>query len=177
MKILKNFLLFTMVTMLPVSAFCSSREIRSESQTKVDSIKSEILKTTRKYSGYLPKSYYSHSEKRYPVLYLLHGLSDNNNGWLDGGNQKYISDHAIDAGDACEMIIIVPDAGRIKYGCFNTEGWPYESFFYNKFIPSVEKKYCMLSCQLRVRDGNHNWDYWQSSLYLALPFVSCGFGK
>ena len=26
--------------------------------------------------------------------------------------------------------------------------------------------------QVRIRDGNHTWEYWHSALYLALPFVS-----
>lgn len=29
--------------------------------------------------------------------------------------------------------------------------------------------------ELRVRDGGHDWEYWHSALYLALPFVSNGF--
>jgi len=29
--------------------------------------------------------------------------------------------------------------------------------------------------ELRVRDGGHDWEYWHSALYRALPFVSNGF--
>jgi S-formylglutathione hydrolase FrmB len=29
-----------------------------------------------------------------------------------------------------------------------------------------------IPCELRVRDGNHNWDYWCVSLSIALPFAS-----
>jgi len=40
-----------------------------------------------------------------------------------------------------------------------------------------EMQKAKVPCQLRIRDGDHNWEYWQSSLSLALPFVSEGFGK
>lgn len=32
-------------------------------------------------------------------------------------------------------------------------------------------------CDLRVRDGGHNWEYWRSALYLALPFFSQHFSE
>ncbi|MDE6098801.1 MAG: esterase family protein [Muribaculaceae bacterium] len=32
-----------------------------------------------------------------------------------------------------------------------------------------------IACQLRVRDGSHNWLYWTSALYTALPFISRNF--
>ncbi len=286
---LKKFFTFIFVAILCTPAFAGSPAAHAESKTMIDSMKSEILNVTRRYSVYLPESYSTQTGKKYPVLYLLHGLNDNNNGWLNGGNLKYIADHIIDAGDACEMIIIVPDAGRVKDGYFDTEGWPYETFFFNEFMPFIEKKYRIIAdkqhraiagysmggggatayalkhpelfssafamsalmslprqerapvmnpemeefgksvlandcialvaytdeasleklrtvrwfidcgdddflldvnirfyqemrnakvpCELRVRDGNHNWEYWQASLYLALPFVSEGFGK
>ena len=34
-----------------------------------------------------------------------------------------------------------------------------------------------ITCQLRVRDGGHTWEYWHSALYTALPFVSRQFGE
>ncbi|MDE7396649.1 MAG: esterase family protein, partial [Muribaculum sp.] len=30
-------------------------------------------------------------------------------------------------------------------------------------------------CQLRVRDGSHNWEYWTTALYTSLPFASRNF--
>ena len=34
-----------------------------------------------------------------------------------------------------------------------------------------------ISCQFRVRDGGHDWEYWHSALYMCLPFVSRTFDK
>ena len=34
-----------------------------------------------------------------------------------------------------------------------------------------------IPCQLRVRDGSHNWEYWHTALYQCLPFASRAFMK
>ena len=34
-----------------------------------------------------------------------------------------------------------------------------------------------IPCQLRVRDGAHNWEYWHTALYTALPFASRNFSQ
>jgi S-formylglutathione hydrolase FrmB len=31
--------------------------------------------------------------------------------------------------------------------------------------------------QLRIRDGVHNWEYWHTSLRMALPFASRNFSR
>ena len=33
-----------------------------------------------------------------------------------------------------------------------------------------------IPCELRVRNGNHNWEYWRHSIRIALPFASRNFG-
>jgi len=42
---------------------------------------SKLLKMDRKYSIYLPPDYET-SQRSYPVLYLLHGLGDDQTGWV-----------------------------------------------------------------------------------------------
>lgn len=112
-----------------------------QGKVKVDSIKSEVLNVYRQYSIYLPKSYDSSTDKKYPVLYLLHGVFDNNNGWVQRGHLQDVANKVIDAGNAEEMIIVVPDAGREWNGYFDMEGWSYETFFFTEFLPSIESQY------------------------------------
>jgi len=107
----------------------------------VDSVKSEVLNVYRNFSIYLPKSFESDPIRKFPVLYLLHGVFDNHRGWVQRGHLQDVANQIIDAGDALEMIIIVPDAGTLWNGYFNKEGWQYETFFFSEFIPYVEKKY------------------------------------
>lgn len=106
------------------------------------SLESKILKMERKYAIYLPP-YYETSERSYPVLYLLHGAGDDQTGWVQFGEVEHIADKAINQGKATPMIIVMPDANTNRRGYFNIpeENWNYEDFFFEEFIPFIEKKY------------------------------------
>ena len=104
-------------------------------------LKSEILKGERKYAVYLPPDYET-SQRSYPVLYLLHGAGDDQTGWVQFGEVLRITDNAIKAGTATPMIIVMPDANTGKRGYFNQgKDWRYEDFFFEEFMPHIEKKY------------------------------------
>ncbi len=106
------------------------------------SIPSKILKSDRKYAIYLPSGY-ENSQRSYPVLYLLHGATDNHTGWVQFGEVQRITDKAIEDGSATAMIIVMPDADTGQMGYFNNiaGNWNYEDFFFQEFIPAIEKKY------------------------------------
>lgn len=106
------------------------------------SMKSNILNGERKYAVYLPPDYES-SNRSYPVLYLLHGAGDDQTGWVQFGEVLRITDKAIKEGKATPMVIIMPDANTGKRGYFNSVkgDWRYEDFFFEEFMPHVEKKY------------------------------------
>lgn len=106
------------------------------------SLKSEILGGERKYAVYLPSDY-DYSNRKYPVLYLLHGAGDDHTGWVQFGEVKSITDKANKSGVSTSMIIVMPDAQTGKKGYFNdlNQKWNYEDFFFKEFIPFIEKKY------------------------------------
>ena len=104
------------------------------------SMESSILKGKRNYAVYLPPDY-DLSERSYPVLYLLHGGGDDHTGWVQFGEVKHIADKAIREGNATPMVIIMPDAQTGRLGFFNQDEWRYEDFFFEEFIPHVEKTY------------------------------------
>ncbi|MEO6315870.1 MAG: alpha/beta hydrolase-fold protein [Chitinophagaceae bacterium] len=106
------------------------------------SLKSKILGMDRKYAIYLPPGYET-SQRSYPVLYLLHGGGDDQTGWVQFGEVQNITDKAIAAGIATAMIIVMPDANTGKRGYSNnaTGTWRYEDFFFQEFIPFIEKTY------------------------------------
>ena len=103
---------------------------------------SEILNMDRNYAIYLPPDYET-SSRSYPVLYLLHGLGDNQTGWIQFGEVKKIADNAIINGEATPMVIVMPDANTGEVGYFNipSKNWMYEDFFFNELMPHVESKY------------------------------------
>lgn len=106
------------------------------------SMKSEILKMDRKFAIYLPPDYET-SERDYPVLYLLHGAGDDQTGWIQFGEVLRIADKAILEGSATAMIVVMPDADTGQRGYFNSikGDWRYEDFFFQEFMPFVEKEY------------------------------------
>jgi enterochelin esterase-like enzyme len=77
------------------------------------------------------------------VLYLLHGAGDDQTGWVQFGEVLLIADKAIKEGSATPMIIVMPDANTGKRGYVNdVKGeWRYEDFFFDEFMPFIEKTY------------------------------------
>lgn len=106
------------------------------------SLPSKILKMDRKYAIYLPANYET-SQRSYPVLYLLHGGGDDQTGWVQFGEVQHITDKAIADGLATDMIIVMPDANTGTRGYFNSVrgNWNYEDFFFQEFMPFIEKTY------------------------------------
>jgi len=131
-------------TYLLVCISLISSSVYSQSGKVFDnlSLKSEILKMDRKYSVYLPADYET-SNRSYPVLYLLHGSGDDQTGWVQFGEVGYIADKAIKEGKSTAMIIVMPDANTGKRGYYNSINgeFRYEDFFFQEFIPFIEKTY------------------------------------
>ena len=124
-------------------------------------LESKILNQERTYAVYLPNDYDS-SEKSYPVLYLLHGLGDDQTAWIKLGDVQRITDESIDSGISSSMIIVMPDAGTGIVGYINqpNRDWFYEDFFFEELIPHVESKF-------RIKKGKK---------YRAISGLSMGGG-
>src|ERR1700680_4911269 len=103
-------------------------------------IKSSILNKAVRYTIYLPADY-DHSERTYPVVYLLHGYTDDNTGWLQFGEINRYADKAIEAGIIPPMIIIMPNGDSSWYINSYDGKERYEDFFIKEFIPAMESKY------------------------------------
>ena len=139
-------LLFVILFMLGSCALLRAQEIPSEGGLVYNLTKpSTLMQGDRNYSVYLPEGYETDTLRRYPVLYLLHGLGNTNTkGWVERGNVEAIANRVIAEGRACPMVIIMPDAGTDGPGYFNREGWPYEDYFFQELIPYMESHYRIL---------------------------------
>lgn len=62
----------------------------------------------RRMTVYTPAGYDT-SDRRYPVLYLLHGMGGDENAWSELGRAIQILDNMIAAGDAEPMIVVMPN--------------------------------------------------------------------
>ncbi len=59
---------------------------------------------------YTPPGYTEDTQKSYPVLYLIHGMTDTQETWYKVGRTNYILDNLIAQGKAEPMIVVMPYA-------------------------------------------------------------------
>lgn len=109
-----------------------------------DSLQSSVLDAQVKFNVYLPEGY--DKACHYPVIYLLHGLTDDYTAWRTRGNMATVANELITSGECVPAVIVMPNAGGPDTandwnGYFNMPGWNYEDFFFTEFIPKFEKKY------------------------------------
>ena len=126
-------LLFLLVFAVPVL---------SQTGKVIESLKfeSKLVGYPVEYTVYLPADYET-STRSYPVLYLLHGYSDDETGWIQFGEANSVADKAISSGDATSCIIVMPD-GKVTWYANSFDGKdPWEDMFIKEFIPFIEKKY------------------------------------
>jgi enterochelin esterase-like enzyme len=103
-------------------------------------VRSAILGKNVKYTIYLPADYGS-SDRSYPVVYLLHGYTDDNTGWLQFGEINRLADKAIAEGTIPPMVIVMPNGDSSFYINSYDGKEKYEDFFVSEFIPAIEKAY------------------------------------
>ncbi|RFM27121.1 esterase family protein [Deminuibacter soli] len=107
---------------------------------ETQSVQSSILHRPVKYVVYLPPGYES-SDRTFPVVYLLHGFSDDHTGWLQFGEINRFADKAIADGTIPPMIIVMPNGDSSFYINAYDGKENYEDFFVKEFMPSIEKTY------------------------------------
>jgi len=103
-------------------------------------VRSSILNKAVRYTIYLPADY-DRSERTYPVVYLLHGFTDDNTGWLQFGEVNRYADKAIADGIIPPMVIVMPNGDSSFYINSYDGKEKYEDFFIKEFMPSIEKTY------------------------------------
>jgi S-formylglutathione hydrolase FrmB len=103
-------------------------------------IDSKILGKQVRYTIYLPFDYET-SDRYYPVTYLLHGLGDDDMGWMQFGEAHLIADEAIATREIPPMILAMPDGGTSFYINNFDNSIRYEDFFIQEFMPYIEKTY------------------------------------
>lgn len=69
---------------------------------------SDINGLERHINVYVPPEYEKKPNEKYPVLYLLHGWGEDENGWPVQGHMANIMDGLIESGKAVPMIVVMP---------------------------------------------------------------------
>ncbi len=101
---------------------------------------SSLMNQAVRYSIYLPPDYYI-SNRRYPVVYLLHGYGDNETGWVQFGEADRIADDNIKAGELAPMIIVMPNGGATWYVNDYQNKVRYEDMFVQELIPHIDSTF------------------------------------
>ncbi len=110
---------------------------------------SKSLGLTRQLVTYTPPGYEKNSNTKYPVLYLIHGMTDTEDTWVKVGHINVIMDNLIAQGKAKPMIIAMPYANpypalfkkdkSVKIDHLNTDLFRKEIM--NEIIPFTESNY------------------------------------
>jgi putative tributyrin esterase len=96
---------------------------------------SKLVNTTLPYNVILPADYDAARTTRYPVLYLLHGLTGHYSDWVARTN---IADYAVQY----RMIVVMPEGNDAWYTDSATIATDkYESYILKELIPDVQQRY------------------------------------
>jgi len=110
--------------------------------------RSAVTGTRRKAQVYLPPGY--SPQRKYPVLYLLHGIAGNEHEWTGYVKAHAIVDKLIAAGQAVPMIVVMPNgraladdrAGDNPFAPEKVAGFAaFERDLLDHLIPAVEARY------------------------------------
>jgi len=115
--------------------------IPAGSRVQYKSFRSTLVNRDLNYAIYLPPSYAT-STKKYPVLYFLHGLNENEMRWSTRGGADLALDKLVGEGKIGEFIVALPAVdSQSFYTNARNGGAPWEDVVVKEFIPMVESTY------------------------------------
>lgn len=125
--------------MFAVSAFAQIETAKTSSNGRVSkqTLESKLMAREMPYNLILPKNYNESASKemRYPVIYLLHGLTGHFNNWAE---LTKLSDYA----ENYDYIIVMPEGNDGWYtDSVSVSNDKYESYIVKELIPEIDKKY------------------------------------
>jgi len=117
-------------------------------RAECSSAPSTILHRAVPYCVLLPPSYDADKARRYPVVYFLHGIGENEQALLNSGGWDLIQD-LWDQKQIGEFVIAAPAGDRTFF--INSENGKvrYQDFLMREFLPYIEKRY-------RIEPGRHS---------------------
>jgi len=130
-------MLRSLVLLLVFSVELSAQVSRVEYKT----FDSKLLGNPVRYGLYLPPSYSASPAKKYPILYFLHGLNENETRWAVRGMTDVMLDRMIADGKIGEFIVAIP-FGAISFYTNTRDGsQKWEDMIVTEFIPMIESTY------------------------------------
>lgn len=136
------------VTKHASAGFDSFRADIPHGKVETVSYESKAVGTERKAVIYTPPGY--SKDKKYPVLYLLHGIGGDEKEWLNGGHPEIILDNLCAENKIEPMIVVMPNGRAMKDDCavgniFDSDKVQafatFEQDLLSDLIPFIEKNY------------------------------------
>lgn len=144
---------------------------------------SEIENSPRRCFVYTPAEYETSVDKRYPVLYLQHGMGEDERGWHQQGKMANILDNQIAAGK-CVPMIVVMDYGNCGHIFGSRPGETMQEFgasftpiLLNEIIPYIDSTFRTLTDRDNRAMAGLSWgghETFQTTLYNLDKFGHIG---
>jgi enterochelin esterase-like enzyme len=113
---------------------------RAQGRIDCSVFNSHVLHRDVRYCVMLPTNYETDTATKYPVLYFLHGLGENEQTLLQRGGWGLVEDLRRDH-KVGEFLMIAPE-GRGSFFINSADGHDrYSDFFLTEFLPFIETKY------------------------------------
>lgn len=137
---------------------------------------------------YTPAEYETSFQKRYPVLYLQHGMCEDETGWANQGKVNFILDNLIASGDCKPMIVVMdngncgipfkPKPGENPEEAREAFGATFTPILLRDIIPMIDREFRTLSDREHRAMAGLSWGgrqtlntvlpHWDKFAYLGL---------
>ena len=154
-------------TITPTPRFCDED---SGTMVVFDEFRSPTAGENLRYRVYIPPCYLE-TQKRYPVMFLLHGQATTELQWDRIGADEAL-DQGLRLGALPPMILVMPYTGAIA----NRDPFPptpsYETVILDELLPAIERDFCTWSDRrYRGIAGISRGGFWAYSIALRHPEV------
>lgn len=123
-----------------------------------------------RYRVYVPPCY-SSTQKRFPVVYLIHGLSYREEQWEDLGINTTL-EQGIRLGAMPPMILVMPYMGNLGQRNTFPPDPSYEGFILEELMPLVERQFCTIeNAEHRAIGGISRGGFWAFSIAMRHPDI------
>ncbi|WP_439474688.1 alpha/beta hydrolase [Algoriphagus formosus] len=147
---MKKLLFLTALVMMSFSFVNAQKGTKERIKIHSQALEGNLIgdPAERDVTVYLPPSYASNPDRRFPVLYMLHGFTDTDSqwfGWEDHWiNLQDVIEQSIEQGLSKEMIVVMPNAyNKFKgsmYASSATIG-DWETFVTQELVSYMDKNY------------------------------------
>ncbi|GAB4576117.1 MAG: hypothetical protein Kow0077_30990 [Anaerolineae bacterium] len=134
-----------------------------------DDLQSRVAGRDMPYRVYVPPCYFE-LQRRYPVVYLLHGAGETERQWEELELQERL-DSGIVLGQYPPMIVVMPYGGSLlPDNDFDSDVPPMEAYLLDELIPRIETDFCVWEDRdHRAIGGISRGGFWALSIAFRHP--------